>query len=169
MQTVDRRRWVRSFLLAGAALILAALNGGTAPLDTGGIPEVPFVEAKAITLGAAVPMTGKLAETGRYYRDAYQFTVNAINQKGGVKVGGVPHKLALKLIDNKSDAKLNAAVHERLVLKHKVDFLLGPYSSNDVLVGAAAAEKYGVPMVQAGGASSRIFSRGNKYVFGTLP
>ncbi len=169
MRTVNRRQWVRSFLLGGAALSLAALKAGTAPLDTGGIPEVPFLESRVITLGAAVPITGKLADTGRYYRDAYQFTVNAINQKGGIKVDGVPHKLALKLIDNKSDAKLNGTLHERLVLRHKVDFLLGPYSSNDVLVGAAMAEKYAVPMVQAGGASGRIFSRGNKYVFGTLP
>jgi branched-chain amino acid transport system substrate-binding protein len=31
------------------------------------------------------------------------------------------------------------------------------------------AEKYQVPMVQGGGASDQIFSRGYKYVFGTLP
>ena len=38
-----------------------------------------------------------------------------------------------------------------------------------MLAGAAAAEKYRVPMVQGGGASSQIFDRGYKYVFGTLP
>jgi branched-chain amino acid transport system substrate-binding protein len=38
-----------------------------------------------------------------------------------------------------------------------------------VLAGSTVAEKYQVPMVQAGGASSRIFLRGYKYVFGMLP
>jgi branched-chain amino acid transport system substrate-binding protein len=169
-------RWVPSFALGLAAASLAALSADTAPLDPGaskevfaGSPEVFVVQSKTITLGAAVPLTGKLADTGRYYRDAYQFTVNTINQKGGIKVDGIAHKLVLKLIDNKSDAKRNALLHERLVLRHKVDFLLGPYSSNDVLAASSIAEKYRVPMVQAGGASSRIFSRGYKYVFGTLP
>jgi branched-chain amino acid transport system substrate-binding protein len=160
---------MRGLPLGLAALSLTALRADAAPLDTGWIPEVAFVESRVITLGAAVPLTGKLADTGRYYRDAYQFTVNAINQKGGIKVDGIAHKLALKFIDNKSDAKRNVLLHERLVLRHKVDFLLGPYSSNDVLAASAIAEKYRVPMVQAGGASSRIFSRGYKYVFGTLP
>ena len=169
MSTSNRRLWVASVPLALAALALAHPRADTAPLDPGGVPEVPFVESRVITLGAAVPLTGKLADTGRYYRDAYQFTVNAINQKGGIKIDGIPHKLALRLIDNRSDAKRNGLAHERLVLRHKVDFLLGPYSSNDVLAAAAIAEKYQVPMVQAGGASSRIFSRGYKYVFGMLP
>ncbi|MFL5395926.1 MAG: amino acid ABC transporter substrate-binding protein, partial [Myxococcales bacterium] len=47
--------------------------------------------------------------------------------------------------------------------------LLGPFSSNDALDDSSVAEKYQVPMVQGGGASSQIFSRGYKYVFGTLP
>jgi branched-chain amino acid transport system substrate-binding protein len=122
-----------------------------------------------VTLGAAVQLTGNLAGTGRYYRDAYQFMVDKINEKGGVSVGGKTYKLALKLLDSKSDSTLGSRLHERMVSKDKVDFLLGPFSSNDVLAGSSVAEKHQVPMIQAGGASSRIFSRGYKYVFGTLP
>jgi branched-chain amino acid transport system substrate-binding protein len=168
MSTSNRRLWVRSLLLGVAALSLAAWNADTAPFFRG-TAGPPVVKTTTVTLGAAVPLTGKFAATGRTYRDAYQFTVDAINDKDGVTVGGTRYKLALKVIDNKSDPKVNAAMHERLVLRHKVDFLLGPYSSNDVLAAAAVAEKHQVPMVQAGGASSRIFSRGYKYVFGTLP
>src|SRR5713226_3739915 len=39
-----------------------------------------------VTLGAAMPLTGSLANTGRTYRDAYQFTVDKINEKGGMTV-----------------------------------------------------------------------------------
>jgi branched-chain amino acid transport system substrate-binding protein len=122
-----------------------------------------------VTLGAVVQLTGSLANTGRYYHDAYQFAVDQINEKGGASVGGKKYKLALRLLDNKSDAKLSVSQHEALLSTEKVNFLLGPFTSNDVLAGASLAEKYQVPMVQGGGASNQIFSRGYKYVFGTLP
>jgi branched-chain amino acid transport system substrate-binding protein len=57
----------------------------------------------------------------------------------------------------------------QLLTSDKVNFLLGPFSSNDALDDSSVAEKYQVPMVQGGGASTQIFSRGYKYIFGTLP
>jgi branched-chain amino acid transport system substrate-binding protein len=156
MESVTRKsgrgRWLRTL---GAALAAAHM--------------VACTETDTVTLGASVQLTGNLADTGRIYRDAYQFAVERINAQGGVKIGEKPHKLALKILDNRSDLKLATEQQERLVTKDRVNFLLGPFSSNAVLAGAAVAEKYQVPMVQGGGASSQIFARGYKYVFGTLP
>jgi len=126
-------------------------------------------EEKQVTLGAAVQVTGPLANTGRYYRDAYQFGIDRINAKGGVPLQGSKARLALKLYDNQSDVNLGVRQYARLVSQDKVDALLGPFSSNDALDDSSVAEKYQVPMVQGGGASSQIFSRGYKYIFGTLP
>jgi branched-chain amino acid transport system substrate-binding protein len=148
-----RGRWLRR---SAAALAAAHMVAACTETDT-------------VTLGASVQLTGNLSDTGRIYRDAYQFAVDRINAQGGVMIGEKPHKLALKILDNKSDLKLAAEQQERLVTKDRVNFLLGPFSSNAVLAGAAVAEKYQVPMVQGGGASSQIFARGYKYVFGTLP
>jgi branched-chain amino acid transport system substrate-binding protein len=134
-----------------------------------GLPASASAEDKTITLGAAVQLTGSLANTGRYYRDAYHLTVDQINAKGGVKVGGEQYKLALDLLDNQSDVNLGVRQYVQLVTRDKVPFLLGPFSSNDALADSSVAEKYEVPMVQGGGASSQIFSRGYKYIFGTLP
>jgi branched-chain amino acid transport system substrate-binding protein len=50
-----------------------------------------------IVLGAAISQTGKYAREGKFYVDAYTLTVDAINKVGGVKIGGKPYKLALKL------------------------------------------------------------------------
>jgi len=122
-----------------------------------------------VTLGASVQLTGTLAITGRTYRDAYQFAVDKINERGGVTIGNKNYKLVLKVIDNKSDLKLGVRQQTDMAAKKRVDFLLGPFGSSDVLAAAAIAEKYQMPMVQSGGASSSIFSRGYKYVFGTLP
>jgi branched-chain amino acid transport system substrate-binding protein len=126
-------------------------------------------QEKQITLGAAVQLTGRQANTGRYYGDAYQMAVDQINQKGGVTVGGTKYKLAVRVLDSQSDVNLGVRQYVQLLTQDKVNFLLGPFSSNDALDDSSVAEKYQVPMVQGGGASTQIFSRGYKYVFGTLP
>jgi branched-chain amino acid transport system substrate-binding protein len=126
-------------------------------------------QEKQIVLGAAVQVTGPLANTGRYYRDAYQFAIDRINETGGVPLGAGKARLALKLYDNQSDVNLGVRQTARLISQDKVDALLGPFSSNDALDDSSVAEKYQIPMVQGGGASSQIFSRGYKYIFGTLP
>src|ERR1700757_1391527 len=78
--------------------------------------------AQTITLGAAVQLTGTQANTGRYYRDAYQMAVDQINEKGGVKVGDKAYKLALKLYDNQSDVNLGQRQYVQLITQDKVDF-----------------------------------------------
>jgi branched-chain amino acid transport system substrate-binding protein len=128
-----------------------------------------YSQAADITLGASVQLTGPLANTGRYYRDAYQFAIDKINQKGGVKIGSTHEKLALKLYDNQSDVNLSVRQYTELVTQDKVNALLGPFASNFALADSAVSEKYKMPMVQGGGASDQIFSRGFKYIFGTLP
>jgi branched-chain amino acid transport system substrate-binding protein len=57
------------------ALLLAATAAMT-PLGS--------AQAQDIVLGASVQLTGPVANTGRYYRDAYEFAVDKINAAGGV-------------------------------------------------------------------------------------
>jgi branched-chain amino acid transport system substrate-binding protein len=129
----------------------------------------PTLRADDILFGASVQLTGPTANTGRYYRDGYEFAIEKINVAGGVKVGSAQQKLALKLYDNQSDVNLSVQQYVQLVSADKVNFLLGPFASNFALADSAISEKYEIPMVQGGGASDQIFSRGFKYIFGTLP
>jgi len=122
-----------------------------------------------IELGASVQLTGQFANTGRYYGDAYQFAIDKINAAGGVKIGSTREKLVLKMLDNQSDVNLSVRQYVQLVSQDKVNFLLGPFASDFVLADSAIAEKYSIPMIQGGGASDQVFSRGYKYIFGTLP
>jgi branched-chain amino acid transport system substrate-binding protein len=124
--------------------------------------------AQDIVLGASVQLTGPVANTGRYYKDAYEFAVDKINAAGGVKIGNEKRKLALKLYDNQSDVNLSVRQYTQLVSRDKVNLLLGPFASNFALADSAVSEKYRIPMVQGGGASDQIFSRKFKYIFGTL-
>ncbi|MDD5325841.1 MAG: amino acid ABC transporter substrate-binding protein [Polaromonas sp.] len=124
--------------------------------------------AQEVVLGASVQLTGPVANTGRYYRDAYQLAIDKINAAGGAKIAGQSHKLALKVYDNQSDVNLSVRQYTQLVSQDKVNLLLGPFASNFALADSAVSEKYKIPMVQGGGASDQIFARNFKYIFGTL-
>src|SRR6476646_8004092 len=102
--------------------------------------------AKDIVLGASVQLTGPVANTGRYYKDAYEFAIDKINAAGGVKVGNTKRKLVLKLYDNQSDVNLSVRQYTQLVSQDKVNFLLGPFASNFALADSAVSEKYRIPM-----------------------
>ncbi|WP_292422093.1 amino acid ABC transporter substrate-binding protein [Mesorhizobium sp.] len=141
--------------------LIGALFGAVA------LSSAPAV-AEDLVLGASVQLTGPVANTGRYYKDAYEFTIDKINEAGGVKVGDKQYKLALKLYDNQSDVNLSVRQYTQLITQDKVNLLLGPFASNFALADSAISEKYQVPMVQGGGASDQIFSRNFKYIFGTL-
>ncbi len=146
--------WARWLILAVVGLVATAATAWSA--DT-------------IVLGTAMSQTGKYAREGKFYVDAYIMTVDAINKAGGVKVGGKSSKLELKMYDDQSDPNLSVRLFTRLVTSDKVNFLLGPYSSGITIPASSVSEKYEIPMIQGGGASGQIFSRGYKYIFGTLP
>jgi branched-chain amino acid transport system substrate-binding protein len=133
-------------------------------------PVVAAAEApKTITLGASLQLTGPDANLARYFRDGYQVTVDLINEKGGLTIGGESYRLALRVLDNQSNINLGVQQYTQLITRDKVDFLLGPYGSNHTLNESSVAEKFGIPMVSGGGGARQIFSRDYRYVFGTSP
>jgi branched-chain amino acid transport system substrate-binding protein len=150
-----------SWRLLIAVLLLFVI--GTNPWNAAGQDQ------QIIRLGGTISMTGNLANTAKLYIDGRNLAIDTINAQGGVVVNGIPYKLELVQMDDQSDAKMAAGLLEKLITDGKVDFLLGPYSSDLVIQASAVGEKYGVPMVEGGGAASTIFNRGFKYVFGTLP
>jgi branched-chain amino acid transport system substrate-binding protein len=124
---------------------------------------------KVIKLGCAISFTGAESRTGKLYRDSYDMAVEQINKNGGVKVGNHSYQLKIVYYDDRSDPTESSKLVEKLIAEDKVNFLLGPYSSGITIPDSLIAERYKVPMIEGGGASGKIFSRGNKYIFGTLP
>ncbi len=122
-----------------------------------------------IKIGCAISFTGKKSRTGKLYVDSYNMARDIINKNGGIKVGGKSYKIKIIYYDDKSDATESSRLVEKLITVDKVNFLLGPYSSGITIPDSLVAMKYRVPMIEGGGASGKIFSRGNKYIFGLLP
>ncbi len=122
-----------------------------------------------ITFGAAVSLTGKTAKEGGYVKDGYELFKEEINKAGGFKMGSQQCQIDIKYYDDASDPDTSAQLVEKLVTEDKVDLLLGPYGTNPTFSASAIAEKYEIPMIEGGGAGLKIFDRGYKYIFGTLP
>jgi len=121
-----------------------------------------------IVLGAAVSLTGKYSSNGVHTQNGYNMAVDRINSMGGVKVGGKSYKFEIIYYDDESNPKRAAQLAERLISQDGVEFMLGPYSSGLTKAMAPVTEKYGVPMVEANGASRSLFTKGYKYLFAVL-
>jgi len=126
------------------------------------------VEGDKIILGAAVSLTGKYSSNGVHTQNGYNMAVDRINSMGGVKVGGKTYKFDIIYYDDESNPKRAAQLAERLINQDGVEFMLGPYSSGLTKAMAPVTEKYGVPMVEANGASRSLFTKGYKYLFAVL-
>ena len=163
---------MRNFLgsMIVCAMFLTACSGAAptgAPAarpGSGGANEA----AAEIKLGAVLPLTGPFSASGTYFQQGYQMAIDEANAAGGVDVGGKKLQVSMTLLDDGSNATTSRALVERLVTQEKVNALLGGYDTTLVQAQEVVPDQYKIPMVEGGGAASAIFTRGNKYVFGTL-
>ncbi|HCO39193.1 MAG TPA: branched-chain amino acid ABC transporter substrate-binding protein, partial [Aquificaceae bacterium] len=121
---------------------------------------------EVIKFGAAVSLTGKLAKEGQLLKRGYELWKEKVNEQGGIKVGDRHYKVEIVYYDDQSDPTTTARLVERLIVQDGIRFILGPYGSAQVFAAAPIVEKYGAIMIQAGGASSDIYEKGYKNVFG---
>ena len=131
-------------------------------------PAMARVDGDTITLGSSISLTGKYATNGLHTQRGYDYAVKVINESGGVKIGGKSYKLAVKYYDDESTPARGAQLAERLIQQDGVEYMLGPYSSGMTKAIAPVSEKFGVPMVEAEGASRSLFTQGYKYLFAVL-
>ena len=126
------------------------------------------VVGDTIVLGSAISLTGKYATNGEHTQRGYDLGVKIINEAGGVKVGGKTYKLDVKYYDDESNSAKAAALAQRLIEQDGIQYMLGPYGSGLTIAIAPVTEKFGVPMVEANGASRALFTKGYKYLFAVL-
>ncbi len=142
-----------------AALGLSVLAAGEAQAK---------VEGDTVYLGAAVSLTGKYTTAGEHTQRGYDLAVKTINDAGGITVGGKTYRLEVIYYDDESTPARGAQLAERLINQDGVDYMLGPYSSGLTKAIAPVTEQYGVPMVEANGASLQLFNKGYRYLFAVL-
>ena len=125
--------------------------------------------ADVVKVGCCLTLTGKYAKAGKFFKRGYEMAIEEVNAKGGIQLkNGKKVKVKLIMYDDKSDPTTAVNLSEHLITVDKVNVMLGSYSTSQVNAQSVVPEKYGVPYVNGGGASSFIYSRGFKWIFGTL-
>lgn len=119
-------------------------------------------EGEPIRVGVTVSLTGELAAPGQEQLEGMQMWVQDLNARGAL----LGRPVELVYYDDHSDPATSARLYEKLITADKVDLLLGPYSSDLTLEASTVAEKYNFPMLATGAASTRIWSRGYRNIFG---
>lgn len=132
------------------------------------VPASAKVEGDTVYLGAAISLTGKYSTNGEHTRKGYDLAVRTINEAGGVTVDGRSYEIDVVYYDDESTPARGAQLAERLINQDGVEFMLGPYSSGLTKAIAPVTERYGVPMVEANGASRSLFTQGYRYLFAVL-
>lgn len=152
----------RRHVLLGTA---ASATGIAAPF----IRSTRAADAKTLVFGGSVPLTGAAAETGLNVTNGYLTAASYLNDVlGGVEIAGEKYKIELKLFDDASDPQRATTLIQRQ-LDAGTDFFLGSFGSNIVLPTGAITDRARKPMVQTGGGSDAIFTRGFRYMFGLYP
>jgi len=115
-----------------------------------------------IRIGASYSQTGSLAAMGRNQLHGVQLCVKHANDRGGV----LGRRLVLLVEDDLSKGETAAAIYEKLIAQDKVDAIIGPYSSPITEAMADVTERHRMPMVALGAATTSIFRKGRKFIFG---
>jgi branched-chain amino acid transport system substrate-binding protein len=129
-------RWT---VLAGAlalvaALLLAGCGGGEEP-------------AREIKLGLVTPLSGELAASGTSASRAVRLKIKAVNQAGGLLLGGTRYRLGLEIEDGGDNPQTAVAAAQKLINQKGIAALIGALPSRGAIPVARVAEKARVPMI----------------------
>jgi branched-chain amino acid transport system substrate-binding protein len=114
-----------------------------------------------VLIGGAISQTGRYAEPAGRQVNSIKLWVDEVNARGGL----LGHKIKLILLDDRSDTQTSIKLYEKLITEDKVDIVLGPYSSGITEAVANVTERYKMPFVAYGAASTPIWEKGRKYIF----
>jgi len=96
-----------------------------------------------VRVGSTLALTGPLAATGLVHKIVGEIYVENLNRKNGL----LGRPVEWVLLDDQSKPDVARTLYERLVTIDKVDLLLGPYATANILSAMAVAQRYGRTLV----------------------
>jgi branched-chain amino acid transport system substrate-binding protein len=93
---------------------------------------------KPIRIGSTLALTGPLAATGQVHKIVGEIYVDQLNAKNGLL--GRPVEWIVK--DDQSKPDLARTLYEQLITVDKVDLIIGPYATGNILSAMAVAQRY---------------------------
>lgn len=136
---MNRKRLLGAAALATALLATAACSARSndnspAATDTG----------KPIVVGSTLSLTGAFAATGMIHKIAGEEYIDRLNKAGGL----LGRQVQWKVLDDQSDQAKVGQLYEQLISQDKVDLIIGPYATPNILSAMAVAERHGYVLPQ---------------------
>ncbi len=134
------------------ATSLVACSAGDAESDAEGV----------LKLGVPLGLTGPAAGTGDWDRMGVELSVAAVNAAGGID----GRQVEAVFVDTELDPANAVTAVTRLINEDKIDFLVGPMTSDETLATLPALTKANIPTIS--GAGSMLDPEVAPYTFGML-
>jgi branched-chain amino acid transport system substrate-binding protein len=116
-------------------VIVALLIGAFA---NAALPAAAAPSGPPVRIGSTLALTGPLAATAMLHKLVGEIYVEQLNQRNGLL--GRPVEWVLK--DDQSKPDLARTLYEQLITVDKVDLLLGPYATGNILSAMGVAQRY---------------------------
>ena len=134
----DARTAVRVLLLLGLVAATATAQGAAAQRSETAAPAGPS-GGSPIVVGSTLSLTGSFAATGVIHKAAGEAFVRWINRNGGL----LGRRVEWRVLDDESDPARVTALYERLISRDRVDLIMGPYATPNIVAAQAVAERHG--------------------------
>lgn len=125
-----------------AAAAIAATSAACANRDSGGGGGGDAGEP--IVVGSTLSLTGPFAATGMIHKIAGEQFVARLNAQGGL----LGRQVQWKVLDDQSDQAKVGQLYEQLITQEKVDLIMGPYATPNILSAMTVAERHGYVLPQ---------------------
>jgi branched-chain amino acid transport system substrate-binding protein len=122
---------MKRFVFWAVVALLSAigLGAGSASAEPSGPP---------VRIGSTLAETGPLSATAMIHKIVGEIYVDQLNKKNGLL--GRPVEWVLK--DDQSKPDLARTLYEQLITVDKVDLLIGPYATGNILSAMGVAQRY---------------------------
>ena len=120
------------------------------------------IAQEPLRIGVSLGLSGQYQNIARFQQRAYELWEQHVNARGGI----LGRRVQMTIRDDRSDPAVAKQIYSDYILKEKVDFVIGPYSSPVTIAVAPIADKHGHPLLAAGASSDELWRRQYTNVFG---
>jgi len=121
------------------AVVLAVLLGLVAAIGAAQSTPAAVPRGDPIVVGSTLSLTGAFGATGVIHKAAGEAFVQWINETGGL----LGRPVEWKVLNDESDPAKVAALYERLISQDRVDLIMGPYATPNIVAAQAVAQRHG--------------------------
>ncbi|MBF0487915.1 MAG: ABC transporter substrate-binding protein [Nitrospirae bacterium] len=101
----------------------------------------------AIHIGVIAELTGDIPAVGASCKNAAEMAVKAVNDTGGIDIGGKKYPLKLQIEDSAGRSDQAASAAQKLITRDKVIAIIGPNASSGAIPASEIAETSKVPLI----------------------